>query len=223
MSLCSIIKKIISESLRLCVLLYSSTGASLAHDDVDDGIDLGLRLAGGDGLHEVDGIHVAVAVDVVRIGVLRHDHGEGREQEVTLARLQRQDQVLVGQDIVCLARLDDYILLIATVYSMSLFCRRLLLLSVLVVGLLDAPRLQFAVEKTIDVSGTLVIEASGVTLQTLVSIGVDDRSQSLLYGELRIVVHQQQGKVLHHVEFHLFLFAHSRLRILTARSVPKKY
>lgn len=35
-------------------------------------------------------------------------------------------------------------------------------------GLLHAPRLQLTIEEAVDIAGTLVVEAGGVALQTLV-------------------------------------------------------
>ena len=90
-------------------------------------------------------------------------------------------------------------------------------------GLLYAARFHFAVEETIYIAGTLIVEAGGFAPQTLIGVGVDDRGKGLLHSELRLFFDEQQGEVLHHVEFHLFLFTHRRFRILMARSVPKKY
>ena len=87
--------------------------------------------------------------------------------------------------------------------------------------LLDAARGQFAFQKTVNVARALMVEAGGIALQPLVGVGVDHCGESLLHRELWVIVHQQQGKVLHHVEFHQFLRAHSLFRILMARSVPK--
>ena len=58
--------------------------------------------------------------------------------------------------------------------------------------LLHAPRLQLTVEETVDIAGTLVVETSGVALQPLVGVRVDDRGESLLHGELRLVFDEQQ-------------------------------
>jgi len=40
---------------------------------------------------------------------------------------------------------------------------------------LRASRLQFVVEETIDIAGTLMVEAGGIVLKTLVGVRVDDR------------------------------------------------
>ena len=64
----------------------------------------------------------------------------------------------------------------------------------IVFELLHAPRIQLTVEETIYIAGALVVETGGVALQPLVGVGVDDRGESLLHGELRLVFDEQQGE-----------------------------
>ena len=47
-----------------------------------------------------------------------------------------------------------------------------------VFGSLHAPRLQFTIEEAVNIAGTLVVEAGGIALQTLVGVGVDDCGES---------------------------------------------
>ena len=87
--------------------------------------------------------------------------------------------------------------------------------------LLDTTCCQLALQKTVNVAGTLVVKAGGVALQPLVGVGVNYRCKCLFHRDLRLVIKEQQGEILHHVEFNQFFCAHNLFKILMARSVPK--
>lgn len=97
------------------------------------------------------------------------------------------------------------------------------LINSMFVMLFYASSQQFTLQKRKHISWTLIIKPGAFALQSLICIRVENCRNSLLHIQLWLLLHQQQCKVFHHAQFHLFSLAHILFRSFTAFSVPKKY
>ena len=73
------------------------------------------------------------------------------------------------------------------------------------------------------VTSALKIKLCFVIEKLLVGFGIEDYAQRLIHCELAVVAHQHTGGLFYQIAFHFFYLVHSRFRVLSACSVPKKY